>query len=179
MPSPSKNKGNRFEREVAQLLTDALQVGEFQRTKGSGAFYGKSNQTRLKTASQSAIRAMRGDIIPPDDIDLVVECKNHKSFPGGFHSILYGESKQLDQWLSEVYSDSQNNKIPNFLVFKITGTGGLTFLALPHKHFKSISYQSLSHAIYISPLLNNTKYIIIESWALYELAQEVVSIIKQ
>lgn len=164
--SKSKQKGNAFEREVGKLLTDTLKIGEFQRTKGSGAFYGKSNQVRLKNASQSAIRAMRGDIIPPDNVELVIECKNHGNLPGGFHSILWGESKTLEGWLEEVYTDSQEGKIPNMLVFKITGTNGMIFLALDYEHFKNLPYKDYTHIVYLCSSLEFRQYMILGSWIL-------------
>lgn len=180
MASKSKAKGNAFEREVGRLLTETLKLGEFQRTKGSGAFYGKSNQFRLKNASQAAIRAMRGDIIPPDNVNLVIECKNHGNLPGGFHSILWGESNTLDGWLEEVYTDSQKGKIPNMLVFKITGTNGMIFLALDYEHFKEIPYKDYNHTLYLSPLLDERPYIILGSWVLdYDIVKDIKKVITQ
>lgn len=173
MGSYAKQKGNTFEREVAKFLTETLQCGEFQRTKGSGAFYGKSNKHRLQNASQAAIRAMRGDIIPPDNINLVVECKNHKAFSGGFHSIMMGSSSQLDKWLAEVYEDSEQDKIPNFLVFKITGTQGAVFYALSYNHFKDTGYKDYTYTEYYSEPLDTT-YLIVGAYVIQEIAQDIV-----
>ena len=52
MPSPSKNKGSGFERDVAKYLSDTY--GEsFIRAPGSGAYTGGSNNFRKKSLHES------------------------------------------------------------------------------------------------------------------------------
>lgn len=144
----SKDKGKRFERQVADLLTDLFQVGKFLRTQGSGAYTGGANAHRLNTIGNSTARLLRGDIIPPDNINLIVECKNHADFGSGFSGIMAGDNKKLNQWLQEVYTDSNYNEVPNFLVFKITDNTGRLFFALPEVYFDSEIIRKHTHTQY-------------------------------
>lgn len=135
MPNPQKDKGKRFEREVAKLLTDTFNK-PFMRVQNSGAFTGGKNQQRTKTMSATQIKGQRGDIIPPDEYEWVIECKNHKEFSTGFAGIIAGENKKLNGWLDEVLADSENGKIPYTLAFKITGQTANIFFAFPLTHFR-------------------------------------------
>lgn len=150
MASVSKEKGKRFEREIANYLTDLFGIGDFVRTHSSGAFTGGSNAHRKDTLTDGQTRVFLGDIIAPDSIRLVVECKNHAEFASGFHGILAGENKKLNGWITEVYNDSNHGATPYLLVFKITGTRN-TFWCLPDSHFSSLPYHSHPHAKYIHP----------------------------
>lgn len=134
MPSPQKDKGKRFEREVAKLLTDIFNK-PFMRVQNSGAFTGGKNQQRTKSMSATQIKGQRGDIIPPDEYEWVIECKNHKDFSTGFAGVIAGENKKLNGWLDEVLKDSENGKIPYTLAFKITGQTANIFFAFPQSHF--------------------------------------------
>lgn len=135
MGSPQKDKGKRFEREVAKLLTDTFNK-PFMRVQNSGAFTGGKNQQRTKSMSATQIKGQRGDIIPPDEYEWVIECKNHKDFSTGFAGIIAGENKKLNGWLDEVLKDSENGKIPYTLAFKITGQTANIFFVLPKTHFE-------------------------------------------
>ena len=63
MPSSSKTKGNSFERQIAQFLTE-LYGETFIRAPGSGAYVGGNNNTRKQFLHEGQIRSFKGDIVP-------------------------------------------------------------------------------------------------------------------
>ena len=93
MPSPQKQKGSGFEREIAKYLTD--KYGEsFIRAPGSGAYVGGKNQARTQFLHEGQIRSFKGDIVPGETFSkLNVECKFYADFP--FHLLLSGECKVI------------------------------------------------------------------------------------
>lgn len=135
MANPQKDKGKRFERDVAKFLTELFDK-PFMRVQNSGAFTGGKNQVRTQAMSHTQIKGQRGDIIAPDEYEWVIECKNHKDFSTGFAGIIAGENKKLNGWLDEVIKDSNNGAIPHALAFKITGQTANIYFALPETHFK-------------------------------------------
>lgn len=176
MSSKSKTKGSNFERDVARLLTDTLQVGNWQRTPNSGAYTGKSNAHRIQSLSEGQVKHSRGDIIAPDNVNLIVECKCYAELQGGFHSIMYGQCNKLDDWIDEVYFDSENGKIPHLLIFKITSTRGFIFVALPKKHF-DIDLSEFTHTTYIN-IRNDETYLIVEWWVMEYIKDYIIPVIK-
>lgn len=134
MANAQKDKGKRFERDVAKFLTDTFNK-PFMRVPNSGAFTGGKNQSRIQTMSETQVKSQRGDIIAPDEYNFIVECKNHRDFSTGFAGILLGNNKKLNGWLDEVYKDAQNGQIPYSLAFKITGQTASIYFALPEAHF--------------------------------------------
>lgn len=174
----SKDKGKRFEREIAKYLTDLFGVGEFLRTHSSGAFTGGANAFRKDRLGTGQTRLFLGDIIPPDGVDLVVECKNHSEFGGGFHSLMSGENKKLDGWISEVYADSHNGEIPYVLVFKITGTRK-TFWCLPRGVFGlEVCLKTLCHTLYLHKE-SGEFFHIVESEVFEKIKDSIFKVIKR
>ena len=99
MTSPSKNKGNSFEREIAQFLT-TLYGETFIRAPGSGAYVGGSNSRRKEVLHEGQIRSFKGDIVPGQSFPrLNAECKSYSDLP--FHQLFSGSVKQLDNWIDQ------------------------------------------------------------------------------
>lgn len=100
MPSPQKQKGSGFEREIAKYLSE--KYGEsFIRAPGSGAYVGGKNQSRTQFLHEGQIRSFKGDIVPGETFSkLNVECKFYADFP--FHLLLSGECKVIDGWLEQL-----------------------------------------------------------------------------
>lgn len=119
MPSPSKNKGSGFEREVAKFLSDLYQES-FIRAPGSGAYTGGSNSHRKQVLHEGQIRSFKGDIIPGENFThFNAECKFYGDFQ--FHQ-LFDESRQLETWLSQLIQASDLNDM-NILFVKINRRG--------------------------------------------------------
>lgn len=148
-----KQKGNTFERWVANFLSDTF--GEkFYRTAHSGAYTGKSNFYRRESMSEGTQKAFVGDIIAPDGYNVVVECKSYKEIPGGIKGLLDGKSTGLDEWLSEVTFDSGIEN-PHLVFFKLNYMG--TFVVVPQEIFK-IKLDLTPHIIYI---FKEKKYVVL------------------
>lgn len=99
MPSPSKAKGNSFERVTADFLTN-LYSEKFIRAPGSGAYVGGKNTHRKQLLHEGQIRNFKGDIVPGQSFPkLNVECKSYKDFP--FHQLFAQEIKVLEGWIEQ------------------------------------------------------------------------------
>jgi len=119
MPSPSKNKGSGFEREVAKFLSE-LYSESFIRAPGSGAYTGGSNSHRKQVLHEGQIRSFKGDIIPGESFThFNAECKFYADFQ--FHQ-LFDESRQLETWLSQLMTASDPGDM-NILFMKFNRRG--------------------------------------------------------
>lgn len=120
MPSPQKQKGSGFEREIAKFLTETY--GEsFIRAPGSGAYVGGKNQVRKEILHEGQIRSFKGDVVPGQSFKKMnIECKFYADFP--FHLILTGECKVLDGWLDQLMDVADPDDI-NILFMKFNRKG--------------------------------------------------------
>lgn len=120
MPSPQKQKGSNFEREVAQFLTKTYNES-FIRAPGSGAYVGGKNQSRKQFLHEGQIRSFKGDIVPGQSFSrLNTECKSYKDFP--FHLVLAGDCKVLDAWIDQMMDVAEPNDL-NMLLMKFNRKG--------------------------------------------------------
>lgn len=120
MPSPQKQKGSSFEREVATFLSK-LYGESFIRAPGSGAYVGGKNQQRKEFLHEGQVRSFKGDIVPGESfVKFNAECKSYKDFP--FHQVLAGDCKTLDEWLSQLMAVSETNDT-NVLFIKLNRKG--------------------------------------------------------
>lgn len=146
MPSPQKQKGNSWEREVAQYLSE-LWGENFMRAPGSGAYIGGINTHRKQILSEGQIRTFKGDIIPGPGFSMLnIECKSYKDF--AFHQILSGTTnKQLESWIEQAMEVADTGDF-TVLFMKFTRQG--TYIATPAQetlnlpphgtHYKSQRY---------------------------------------
>ena len=126
MPSPSKNKGSSFEREVAKYLSDTYKES-FIRAPGSGAYVGGKNQSRKQFLHEGQIRSFKGDIVPGQSFTKFnAECKNYGEFP--FHLMFAGDCRQLDSWIAQMMDVAEEGDM-NILFIKITRKG--KFVVVP------------------------------------------------
>ena len=120
MPSPSKNKGSSFERDVSRFLSD-LYGESFIRAPGSGAYIGGKNQSRTQVLHEGQIRSFKGDIVPGQSFaKFNAECKSYKDFP--FHQLYTGECKVLDGWIEQMMDVSEEGDV-NILFMKFNRKG--------------------------------------------------------
>ena len=106
----SKNKGNSFERKIANRLSVRFELitgikQSFRRNPDSGSFFGGTNQKR--TITHNIEKASFGDIICPGNFVYNIECKHYSKSPS-FSSILSQNVKQLDDWIKQAEQDSKN-----------------------------------------------------------------------
>lgn len=129
MPSKGKAKGNGWEREVADFLSELYQES-FVRVPNSGAFIGGKNSHRKTNLSEQQIRGFKGDIIPgPSFPNLNLEAKFYKDF--AFHQVIQGSCKQLDEWINQILTTCDETDI-NILAMKFNRKG--SFIAYEIKH---------------------------------------------
>lgn len=138
MSSAAKIKGSGWERDLCKILSKIF-TGSFIRVPHSGAYVGASNAHRAKTLSDTQVRAMRGDIVPPDHLPkMVIECKFYKDF--SYHSFLTNERiAQLDKWLEQT-KDCVQEGDRWFLCVKINRKGSFVVfdkMFLPHLKLKN------------------------------------------
>lgn len=156
MPSKGKAKGNGWEREVADFLSEMY--GEsFVRVPNSGAFIGGKNSHRKSNLSEQQIRGFKGDIIPgPSFPNLNLEAKFYKDF--AFHQVLQGSCKQLDEWINQMLTTCDELDI-NILAMKFNRKG--SFIAHETKHLSILNTGS-NHIRYHNSKLNHGPWIIQE-----------------
>jgi hypothetical protein len=145
MTSKSKNKGNTWEREIANHLSSIYNL-KFLRCQGSGAFVGGKNTQRKAVLDAGQIQSFKGDIIPPTEwTSFNSEAKNYADFP--FHQLYSGEVKQLETWLGQLVQVADPNDM-NILMFKITRKGKYVAvesdkgwdLSHPHTNYTSVKF---------------------------------------
>jgi hypothetical protein len=145
MTSKAKTKGNSWERDIANHLTE-LYGEKFIRAQGSGAFVGGNNSFRRKQLDESQTRAFKGDVVPPSDwIHFNCEAKNYGIFP--FHQLVQAECKQLETWLGQLIVAADPGDL-NILIIKITRKG--KYVIVP----KGTHWHNGPHIQYYSPRHN-------------------------
>ena len=146
MPSSSKSKGNRGEREVAAKLSKLFNLN-FERVPNSGAFTGGKNSVRINRLTKSQQLLTEGDLIVPDELyGMTVECKTYKKFSW---NQLYSSCKQLDDWIAQA---SNTDKVW-FLTFKINYCD--TCVVFSQQYFEEFNIPDSFH-------IYKTNYIICE-----------------
>lgn len=138
--SRQKQKGNAYERVVAEHLTNIFQL-KFFRSPGSGAYVGGKNFHRIHDMTNSQQLLLEGDIVVPEELaDLKFECKTLKKFS---FSSLYHKNATFDSWLEQAHSDDKMW----FLVFKINNRG--SFIAYDsHKYEPLLVPEESNHMQY-------------------------------
>jgi len=125
-----KQKGNNFERKVANLLSDrfkehlGIEKG-WRRNPDSGSFFGGQNQTRTETYGTEF--AIFGDLICPKAFLYSIECKHYKTAPS-FQSIMNGEVKQWDTWIEQAEQDAKKADKKMLLLVKYNNVDELVFV---------------------------------------------------
>jgi hypothetical protein len=125
-----KNKGNTYERKIANLLSERFQEylgleSGFRRNSDSGSYFGGSNSSRTQTHSLDY--AVFGDLVCPKNFLYVVECKHYKT-PPSWCSFLDGSVKQWDEWLAQNDNDCRGAGLSGALIVKYNNVPDMVFL---------------------------------------------------
>ena len=110
-----KQKGNRFEREIANFLTRIFEIS-FLRVPMSGAF---------QTVNNTVSEVFSGDVFTEDEKykDIVIECKNYKSIS---INDFFSDKSDFQKWIDQCIRESGKkfwvlffkiNRIGTFFVF--------------------------------------------------------------
>ncbi len=129
----SKDKGNGYERDVAEGLTKIFGRNFKRNITGSGAHFGGGNASRkLQGRDTTQVLAHLGDVSPPTGYYVVTECKNYGEYP--FHNLLQGLPTVVWDFLGEVRHDARLDAdkeevfFPHWLCMKVTRRGSYIFL---------------------------------------------------
>ena len=146
MPSPSKAKGNSFERQTADFLTE-LYSEKFIRAPGSGAYVGGKNTHRKQLLHDGQIRNFKSDIVPGESFQkLNAECKSYKDFP--FHQLFTGNVKILESWIDQCMTAADPGDF-NIILMKFNRKGTYVAVKLTNNHnlqlIHCIEYASKNH----------------------------------
>ena len=125
-----KQKGNGFERKIANLLSETFEPylgisNGFRRNPDSGSFWGGSNLHR--TLTHDTNYAVFGDLICPKDFKYSIECKHYKTAPS-LQAILNQSVKQWDTWLEQAEQDSKAANKEFSLIVKYNNVDEIIFL---------------------------------------------------
>ena len=129
MPSKSKAKGNKFERDIRDFLNRVYETEEFSRTPNSGAIMGRTNWGKNEGLAEGVKRTLGSDIIVAEDFRFAVECKHYADSPN-YAAIVKGPDSSLDRWLGETLFDAGNLSLHPMLFFKTNRKG--THAAIPN-----------------------------------------------
>ncbi len=126
----SKNKGNSFERKIANLLSDRFlditgKPKSFRRNADSGSFFGGTNKARTDTHDTS--KATFGDIIVPDAFGFSIECKHYKD-PPSFASLVKQEVAALDKWIAQAEQDGESSGKTPCIIVKYNNVPEIVFV---------------------------------------------------
>jgi hypothetical protein len=151
MPSPSKAKGNSFERQTADFLS-SLYGEKFIRAPGSGAYVGGKNIFRKDSLHESQIRNFKSDIVPGESFPkLNAECKSYKDFP--FHQLFTGNVKILESWIDQCMTAADDGDF-NIILMKFNRKGTYVAVAMTQataglQLVRHINYSSIKHGQWI------------------------------
>ena len=151
MPSPSKAKGNSFERQTADFLS-SLYGEKFIRAPGSGAYVGGKNIFRKDSLHESQIRNFKSDIVPGESFPkLNAECKSYKDFP--FHQLFTGNVKILESWIDQCMTAADDGDF-NIILMKFNRKGTYVAVAMTAataglQLVRHINYSSTKHGQWI------------------------------
>lgn len=143
MPSPQKNKGNSFERDIAKFLSN-LYNESFIKTPGSGAYIGGTNNAKKDMLHEGQIRSFKGDIVPGESFKKFnAECKFYKEFQ--WHQLYSGKCALLDKWISQLLEPSDEDDV-NVIFMKFNRLG--SFFVFEEKYlteYEVMNYTSYHH----------------------------------
>ena len=114
MANKQKIKGKGYERTIAKIFSETFGKN-FMRVQNSGAFFGGQNAFRLSSHTAEQAKLFSGDIIPPENWSLLIECKARKDFK--FHLMLRNQGNlDLNSWIEQASIDYEKSKINLMLI---------------------------------------------------------------
>lgn len=125
-----KQKGNSFERHIANLLSESFEAVTgvekgFRRNPDSGSFFGGTNIHR--TEIYDTDYALYGDLICPRNFKFSIECKHYKTAPL-LNAMLKRKVSQWDKWLKQAVQDAEVSEKKPMMIVKYNNTETMCFL---------------------------------------------------
>lgn len=125
MANASKQKGNAFERQIAQMFSDKFRhrfdgKDSFRRNVTSGGFFGGSNAYRAdEIISEHQVDI--GDIMCPPKFKFTIECKNYKT-PLKLNALMLMNNSEFNGWITQAKEQAQLAKKDFLLIIKWNDT---------------------------------------------------------
>lgn len=125
-----KQKGNNFERKIANMLSARFEPvtgikQAFSRNPDSGSFWGATNQKRIETHNLEF--ANFGDLLCPKNFLYSIECKHYKTAPS-LQAIMLQKVAQWDEWIKQCTQDAKNASKKPALIVKYNNVNEIVFL---------------------------------------------------
>jgi len=123
-----KQKGNRFERDIANMFSErfATYTGiekAFRRNPDSGSFFGGSNIGRKEVYDTEW--AIYGDLICPRNFRFSVECKHYKK-PPTMTAMLKQKVSEWDDWIEQARQDARASENAMLIIIRYNNTETFT-----------------------------------------------------
>jgi hypothetical protein len=124
-----KQKGNTFERTIANLLSARFREftgipQAFRRNPDSGSFFGGSNLSRTEVYDTEW--ALYGDLICPRNFRFAIECKHYKTAPI-LNAIITESVADWDKWIKQARQDATASTKEMMLIVRYNRTETLAF----------------------------------------------------
>jgi hypothetical protein len=125
-----KQKGNSFERTIANLLSDRFREHTgiqqaFRRNPDSGSFFGGSNLARTEVYDTEW--AIYGDLICPRNFKFAIECKHYKTAPI-LNAIITENVADWDKWIKQARQDAAASSKEMMLIVRYNRTETMAFI---------------------------------------------------
>lgn len=148
----SKNKGNKFERDVAKILNETFNTTEFIRSPGSGAF--------ATTHSLPDHMKMSGDLITPKNFPFIIECK--KGYNKENIGSIFNPKSNLISFIEQAERDSSREKKDFLVILHQDRKEPLVIMSADNPIIAGlIAWPQLQHEIAISFKLKEKHYLIL------------------
>lgn len=160
--SRSKQKGNRFERELSKILSETYKEEfeveqSFRRSITSGSFFGGKNRSR---ANMYIAKNDISDIMCPESFKYTIECKHYKEAPS-FNAIITQSCSQWDKWIKQASMDAKTANKKFMLVVKYDNIKPMVFLEDNFKDSFIFRYKDL-YIYNFDAFLKEFKYDLLE-----------------
>lgn len=113
----SKQKGNRGERDMVQILNDRFEPHKFMRAPMSGAYFGQTNYNKNKGMEEHVIETLSSDIITPSAFSFAIEHKSYSNDSIRINYFLSEKEYKIHDWWKQCCEDAaKTNKQPMLVV---------------------------------------------------------------
>ena len=111
-----KQKGNRGENELCEIMSRRFSPMRFMRSMSSGGIIGGGNMIRRQGISKGAIEMLAGDIVVPDGFRFCLEHKYYGSDTHTITNLLFCKSDLVEWWNQCVESADKCDRLPMLVV---------------------------------------------------------------
>lgn len=122
----SKNKGNGFERKIANIFNERFKTTAYKRNAFSGSIVGGSNREKNMDLSEEQKQSFSSDIVAPKESKFIFECKAYKTPFNVFD--LINKSSDILSFFKQVSGDAEYAKKKPMLIIKYDRKDFIVFI---------------------------------------------------